>query len=712
MSAALSLAAVGWVAEEPSGNRLRWSLPESAADAGRHIVPDTIVVERAPLDLKHDERAIKLFGPAALAAPGMWEQHGDVSLSGLIPVLEQFGRPVQAVRFLYSGMPALVHAFEGEHCVATQVLADGQWALLQAAAIDTLAITTQWCELQMLSTLDLYAPPPLPFEVIAEIDLEANGTAPFADAATRYPATPQLDDAKWGELQKLWAAAVAEPLGAESAEGAPSAWQELQVVLGARWEHAVLCGLGFVDGPDHAAPALDHWRSLLTAPRDLAYRVRDADGRLEPSNVICVPGAPAPELPVAPAPTIEQGAVRLGESGAMRASWEVAWGGLGPGSVGAEVVETVAVGGGSTTEAYAGRGRRPNAPPGTGFVHRDERVASHQVVVSASVRAQDGFDRIGPPGPASPPTPLAIDHHPQPPPLRGATTDGTTATLTQPPPVDWAPDALVAAAGGTVRFLRRVGDPARFSAPVLEVLPAGGLLAVKLEGAAPPDPSAFAGGRITIGALRGAVSLLAWPVAMVDVSHGDGPVAAAIPGATAEVSQSPADPALFVPVHELPASGLPEEIVFADPLPPPVTTQLLEYRAQIAFAGLLGPLGPAVQALRLPPTPEVPPPFAITTLGVDFYHRTVVQLELTNPSAEMLEVWWAEGSPPAADFSRRAVPGDAGVRHADGGRTLFDTLSLPIPSKVDRTVTIGVQAVNAADGRSDFATVTHTLPAA
>jgi hypothetical protein len=42
---------------------------------------------------------------------------------------------------------------------------------------------------------------------------------------------------------------------------------------------------------------------------------------------------------------------------------------------------------------------------------------------------------------------------------------------------------------------------------------------------------------------------------------------------------------------------------------------------------------------------------------------------------------------------------------------VFDTLSLPVPKKVDRTVTIGVQAVNAADGRGEFMTVTHTLPA-
>ena len=73
------------------------------------------------------------------------------------------------------------------------------------------------------------------------------------------------------------------------------------------------------------------------------------------------------------------------------------------------------------------------------------------------------------------------------------------------------------------------------------------------------------------------------------------------------------------------------------------------------------------------------------------------------------KVWWADGNVPLADFPRRAVPGDAGLRYADGGHVLFDTLSLPVPNKVDRIVTIGIQAANAADGRGDFVTVVHTI---
>lgn len=711
MSAALSLAAVGWVDTHPAGNRLRWSWPEDAADAGKHILPAKIVVERAPLDVRYDPRAMSVFGPASTVPPSMWKQLGDVTLTGFMPVSQSLGGSVQAVRFFYKGFPALVQAFDGQHCVVTRPVIDGQLVVLHAPAMDLLTVTAPFCELRMLATLDLYAPPPLKFKVIAELHLAETATASFADASTRYPSASTIDGAKWQELQALWQAAWNEAPGAVGPEGAPNAWQELQIVLGARWEHAVLCGLGFVDGPDNDQPALDHWSQLLAAPQASAYRVRDPAGKLAHSNVVCLPGGLAPDLAAVPAPKVENGGVRLGKSGSIHAAWDFAWTSPDPEIVGVEIDETMLVGGAPSTQRFDGRGRRPADPPGAGFVHREEQVQAHDVAVAARVRAQDGFDRVGPWGPQSPLTALPIDHHPQPPPLRSATNDGATALLGQAPPADWEPDALVAAAAGTIRVHRRVGARARFTAPVLQVIPTNDVLAVKLDGPAPANPPAFVGGQATIGALRGTVSLLSWPVAIVAAPHGDGPVAAVPPGAVAELLQSPTDPALFVQVHEEPAAGLPATISFSDPLPPPVAAELVEYRAQVAFAGLTGPLGAPVQAFRLPATPEVPPPFTVTALGVDFYHRTLVQLELTTPSGDLLEVWWADGAVPIAEFGHRAVPGDAGVRPAEGGRMLFDTLSLPVPKKVDRTVTIGVQAVNAADGRGEFKTVTHTLPA-
>ena len=711
MSDALSLAGVGWVPEHPEGNRLRWSWPETAVDGDVHLLPEKLLVERAPLDVDFDQRSARVFGPAANAPPYLWKQWGDVHLSGFMPVSRSFGPSVQAVRFLYQGMPALVYAFNDTSCVATQPVSSGHWAVVQAAAIDLIAITTPFCTLQMLSTLDLYSPPPLPFEVIAEINVGATAGASFGDASTRYPAGPTLNNDKWLEFRNLWNVAWAEVPGAAGADGAPNAWQELQIVLAARWEHAVFAGLGFVDGPDNGAPALDAWGDLLAAPSGCAYRVRDPEGRLDPSNIVCIPGAPALALPMLPKPSLGERTVRLGASGAIHASWNVGWTSPTPGIVGTQVQETLDVGGSISTEVYDARGRRPSDPPGAGSVYREEIVASHEVWVSAAVRAQDGFDRLGPLGPATALLPLALDHHPQPPPLRSATNDGTTAILNQSPPAGWAPDAIVASAGGKIRIHRRIANPERFERSVVQAVPAGEHIAVKLDGAAPADPSAFNGGQITIDTFKGTIVSLGWPVALVSSPSGAGTTAAVVLGATAVISQAPTHPALFTQVHERAAAGLPAAITFVDPLPAASTAQIAEYRAQLAFAGITGPFGAPVQAFRLPATPPVPPPFTVTTLGIDFYHRTVVQLDLTNPTTDRVEIWWADGNVPPADFPHQSVPGDAGTQLAEGGRTLFDTLSLPIPKMVDRTVTIGVQAVNAADGRSGFATVTHTLTA-
>lgn len=722
----LSLAAIGWVdaPDQPVGNRLRWSWPEDAVQGGQHILPEEIIVERAPVDFTVDSDTVAILGLPAAAPPEAWKDLGDVHHTGFMPGVLSLGGPVQAVQFVYNdhlpGASTLIQAFAGERCILTRLVDDNEPVMLQAAAIDRLIVMSPSFTLKAISTLDLYAPTSLTFAEIARINLGATA-ATYTQAKTRYPATPTLGETEWNELRdQLWGQAWAEapgvvgPTGGSNAfQGGPNAFQALQIVLAARWEHAVFCGFGFVDGPDHVQPALDTWTGLLNdLPTGVvAYRVRAPDSNLAPSNVVYVPGAPAPPLVALDPPTIESGAVRLGTLDAIVASWDIAWIGSEPGIVGAHVEEALTVGATTTKAAYDGRGRRDTDPPGSGFLHREQDVGSHHVTVSARLRAQDGFDRIGPPSSWSLPVVLPIDHHPQPPPLRSATNDGSTTILTQSPPAGWNPDTIVAAANGLVRIYRRTADAVRFSAPVLTAVPDGTQLVVTLGGAPPPKPGAFTGGGITIGPVRGTLVEVAWPMVVVEVPYGDGPIPAVPSGATAELTQSPTHPDLFTPVYDEWAKALPTKISFSDPMKSPGTALLIEYRARLVFAGHLGPFGPAVQALRLPAKPKVPPPFKVSTLGVDHYDRTIVQIELTPPSTGLFEVWWADGSLLLPEFSVKAVPGEAGVREAEGGKILFDTLSLPVPGKMARTVTIGVQAVNAADGRSAFMTVVHTLSA-
>ncbi len=722
---ALTLAALGWVeagwtkigwgTDHPRGNRLRWSWPEDID--GKHVLPKALVIERAPLDATIDPAVIASLGPAAAVIDDAWDQLGDRPLFGFMPGVVTFVAPVQAVAFTYEptmpGDEALLQAFAGADCVVTQWLHDGDPVVLQAAAIDRITVMSPACMLRALATLDLYKQTSLPFEAIATIEVGKTAGASYAQVSSRYPATPTMTSTQWDELRDLWGTAWGEAPGAVGQDGGPTAWHALQIVLATRWEHAVLCGLGFVDGPDNGQPSIDSWSDLLKSPPAtvVAYRVIDPGGKLDPSNVVYLPGGEAVALAgLANAPSID-GTVRLGSSGAIRAWWDLSWASSDPAVVGVEIEETLTVDGSPSTMGYLGRGRRDTDPPGAGFIPREEDVQSADVDVSARARPQDGFDRLGPWSSWSPAVTLALDHHPQPPPLRSATNDGTTTILEQSLG-DWAPDAIVADAKGEVLIWRRTDDPARFSAPVLEAIPDGGVLALTLGVSAPSDPGAFIGGQASVGTTHGTVFAISWPLVVLDVQHGDGPIPTVAPGSTVELSQSPSDTSLYTQVHHESTKGLKPSIQFADATGTPQTAQLIEYRAQLTFAGQFGPMGPAVQALRLPPTPPVPPPFKVATLGVDFYHRTVVQLDLTKPSGDLLEVWWTVGDLTGDAFVRASVPGEAGPRFAENGKILFDILSLPVPNKVPRTVTIGVQSVNAADGRSSFKALVVTLPAA
>ena len=715
----LTLAGVGWVPEPPASNRLLFYWPTEAAAGAGHLEPEVLVLERAPL--KESRSAARLAGasgapgPVGAIAPQMWVNRGDVPLIGLTPIVFPLGGAVQAVRFVYAGQSTMIVALADGAVTEVRSVSDGEWVWLSGAAIDTLILLTGSCTLGLLATADLYAPPPLPWHTIAEIDVAATGGASFADAATRYPAAPTMDATEWADLLGLWGQAWAEAPGAPGIDGGPNAWQALQLVLSARWEHSVLCGLGFADGSGRAAAALDRVDvpALLAGPEPVAYRVSDAAGRLKPSNVICIPGFDAPD-PVAPdVPSISAGAVRIGVSGVIRASWDLAWHSHDPSTTGVEVRETVQASGSAPQPAdYQARGHRPEDPPGSGTVHREVVVDSAIVTVAAQARSLDGFDRASTWSGSTGPQSLPIDHHPQAPGFQRATNDGITATLTQPPDAaPWAPDAIVAGTGGRVQILRRVASPRTLAISVSQVIKLpGGAFGLKTTDGAPPDPAAFVGGPVSIGAARGTVTAVSWPLVVVELPYAaSGPVPSIVAPATATLTQAITDPALWQQITDRAAAGLPGVIAFPDPLPATGSAQLLDYRARVSFAGQLGPMGPAVQALRLPDTPVQPPPFTVTTLGVDFYQRTLVQLALTARRSDRLAVWWADGPVADADFARAATPGDVAPRRAEDDTILWDTLSLPIPRMVDRVVTIGVQGVNDADGRGPFSTVQYTL---
>lgn len=705
---ALALAGCGWVPADPAGHRLRWQLP-AAVDS-----PGTLVLERAPLryDALDVPRDVDL--PAGLAAvpAAFWEQRGDVVPQGaLFPLSVDLGGSYQAVRFDYTGTPGLVIALYGGQVVDHKAALDGHPLWLHGTAIDRLVVLAPQCVLESFAVLDLNHPPDLDWERIASFDVEGNHGHDHASVAGRHPGPATVDASQWDELRELWQLAMSEPLGTPGANGGPNAREALNLMLGVRWEHAVLCGLGFADGPQTAGGAVDRVDGpLLAQAEHVAYRVVSDDGRFDPSNVVCLPGADALPLPPPGAPSLHDDAVRLMASGTIRAMWRMRWTATAD-TIAAEVDEQLHVGGTTHRRDYESYGREDDQPVGSGASYREQDVEAAQVALTLRLRGRDGFDRASPWGDPSGPHTLPIDHAPQAPLFAAADHDGTTARLRQPTGVAWQPDALVDSLAGRVRIVRRVAQPRTATIDVQQVLKGvdGGVV-LQATGAAPPDVTELVGGRVAIDGATGTLEFVVWPALYVALPTAAGGATAAVTApAKAKLTQSPTHGALFTQVHEVAAAGFPGELVFTDPLPSPSALEIVEYRAKVAFASLEGPLGGAVQALRLPATPVTPPPFTVTRLGVDFYERTLVQIELLQTTGDRLEVWWAKGHLDVAAFAQRAVPGDAGTRHAESGRLLWDTLSLPVPRQVAREVTFGVQGVNGADGRGPFVLVHETL---
>lgn len=132
-------------------------------------------------------------------------------------------------------------------------------------------------------------------------------------------------------------------------------------------------------------------------------------------------------------------------------------------------------------------------------------------------------------------------------------------------------------------------------------------------------------------------------------------------------------------------------------------------RMQTEEAGVLR------RALYLPEPPTIGPPFTADLLGLDFFNRSVLKVELTASSSGSYSLWWADGWPAdwpdGTTFNDNATPGEYGAQTPQYGRIIYEVLALPVARKTDRRVTIGVQRENAVGSRSEFRTVPVTLPA-
>jgi hypothetical protein len=724
------LSSLGWVPDVPEGNRLRWLYPTmNTGKKGMYVgLPESILVERAPLH--EDVKPQSYFSSAStMTVPSWWDDHGTVNLSGFLPLVHKFSSPVQAVSFTYRGPKTKLLALDsGSRMVAArQNVNDGDPICLQASAIDTLLfLTYPSVELQNFRTLDLFKDRGLQWETIAVIKVRDAFGAQYQEVVSRYGTSTSLTKEQWNDIvEQVWTAQHSSPNSLPKDD--PSPWKTFELAVGIRWEYAVICGCGFFDGPHSVDSVLDsiNVEKLLgnVPPHAYAYRVREPIRGGKHSNIVFCPGwVVSPLLPPS-TPVYVDPQVKLHGNNTFEATYGLKWNQHDPLAIGVEFEEQIS---GSPSiphstpcnEVFENRGRSVGLSPFEEKIARSVEVPFFDVDLMCRCRAIDGWDRVSLPSAWAGPTSLVLIHQPPPPPLESAFhSSGQTKILRSVGdsvlPV-WRPDVVVEKSLAKVFIYRRILGLNQRIQTVNVTSPAlvEGDLYKTIMTTAVIAPNEFVGGYLVKGGFKTKIVDISGTEVFFRVPNVGGGTLILFGAGNVKLHQNPKHENLWTKVAEFPVNGLSTELDFSDSVPGPVDeADMLSYYARLSFSGQLGPPGNIVSAVRIPPVPAVSPPFTVELLGLDFYMRTMVKIHLTNPSGGLFTVWWADGAYDEDSFSSQAVPGEYKAQQAEDGLFLYDVLSLPIPNKTNRTVTIGVQRVNASGGQSNFCTVQIVLPA-
>ena len=732
------LAAIGWISDSPIGNRLRWTIdPKEIRHGQFRGLPDVVTLQRAPLE----GSIANTIGGDTNTFPvpiSWWEDLGDMHLSGMFPCHVTLPEPVQALRFDYAGSDAFYRAWNGSGAERTlveeRVLSNGESVLLESTFITDLEFFTNAVNLQHVSVLNLFVnhAAGLHFDTIARLAPNATRGMSLEGAYQRYGGTPTLDHDEWTEFQEVALAdALASSPGDQSQESPqPTAWEEVELLLSARWEYAVVCGFGFLDGPD-AGPGTssDQIRDILLSAIGTVTHVYRAtatfaDGSTDHSNLIVIPPFPVFPLPVPTNLGYTNPEVRLYGDESYIVTDSLHWQVGSHRIIGAELVEEVASSPilDSAPEVIPLTFRSPNPAavfPEMSMVRRFN-VPFYDVPLRFRARSVDGWDRTSAFSPWSPQVVPTFIHNPVGPPLREARFDGATITLRAQTDhqkfTDWSPDHAVAhTPGSQLEILRRMTEPdsveVNFAAPSfyqndlntpvrLYTVPVPPLL----------DPGKFVGGFLSSGVFRAEILRIEngqFVFEPISDSTSGTDLFEAGPG---RLQQAPNHPDLFTFVTQFPAVGLPERLEFPDVIAPATETTRTEYYAvRVRMGAIRGAVGNTAQAIVVPDIPEAPPPFAVEYLGVDFYDRTLVRISfLDNVMAGKYRLFCAEGNHDEESFNSSAMAGDFGAQELQDNHYIYELFSLPIPKTMEAPFTFGAQRETSGAYRSGF-TLVHTV---
>jgi hypothetical protein len=737
------LSGLGWIAAQPAGNRLRWTIdPEEITPGGRFRgLPDVVTLERAPLKAPvKDVPTVPVPVPLPFPVPPSWWQVlGNLPVGGAFPARLVLPGPVQALRCVYAGPSAFlrVRGRSGSErpLLEERPIHNGDPIAVDASFIEEVEIFGPAATLQQVTVLDLFADHAagLPFEVIARVSPRGTMTMSFEAAYQRYGAAPTLDLDEWMELQtvSMPSADASAPGGATSE---PSPWQEVQLLLAARWEYAVVYGLGFLDGPGAGpgAPGDQISSSKLlsgmgSVPHVYRATAEYADGSVERSNLIVIPASPAAALPIPTNLGYTRPEVRLYGEDTYTVTSTLGWSAGSRHAIGAAIEEEVGASPilGSAPEVipFTFRSPAPAAVFPVATVPRRFDVRFHDVPLRFRARSIDGWDRSSGWSPWSAAVQPVFVHNPAGPPLQEARFDGAQITLRAQTAhlsfTEWSPDHAVAhTPGSRLEVLRRVEEPdhatVQLEAPAFHAEALDRQVRLYSVPVPPlPDPGKYVGGSLAAGTFR--TEILRMELgryifeSAADSMHGS----AWFEAGPATLQQATNHPDLFVPVTDFSATSLPHVLELPDALAPAIERARVEhYAVRVRIGALAGAIGNTVQSLVIPEPPRAPPPFSIELLGVDFYDRTLVRVSFVQPlTGGTYTLFWAAGSLDEDSFDKAAIAGDLGSQEPQGGHHLYELFSLPIPRTQGAPVTFGAQRETGGAYRSSF-TLVHAVVSA
>ncbi|HEU0142342.1 MAG TPA: hypothetical protein VFQ79_21655 [Bryobacteraceae bacterium] len=730
------LAGIGWVAEELTGNRFRWTIdPEQVVEGRFRGLPDQVVLQRAPLAVSFGD-TLFADSPVFPVPLSWWQNLGNIQSSGIFPARVTLPQQVQAVRFTYAGPDAFFRAWEspgfGRTLVAERSVSNGEVVLLEASLIQELEFFTGAVQLQNVSILNLFADHAagLNFESVARVSPRATMGMPLATAYQRYGGTATIDEENWAEFQEVLIpqAVASAPDSAFPLWSTP--WQQVQLLLGARWEYAVVYGFGFLDGPD-AGPGTSAdqiGENLLQEMGSTGHVYRAfalfADGTAETSNLIVIPAFPAMPLPVPTNLGYANPEVRLYGEQTYTVTSSLQWHATSRRVIGVDIEEEVGPSPilDSATEviAFTYRSSDPSAVFPAGTMARRFDVPFYDIPLRFRARSVDGWDRVSAFSPWSLPVVPAFIHNPQAPPLQDARFDGAQIALRAQTEhlsfTEWLPDhAVMHTPGSRLQVLRRVSPPENATVTLAEpsvyqdaLNQQARLYSVPVPPI--PDPGRFLGGYLTSGRFRAEILRHENGRYIFEPVSGSTYGTPMFEGGQATLQQSPNHPDLFTPVADFPVADLPHVLEFPDALAPAgEIVRIEEYGARVRFGAIRGAIGNVVQALVIPGIPEAPPPFSVEFLGVDFYDRTLVRAAfLQEITTGKYSLFWAEGNHDEESFDKAAVAGDYGAQRPQDDHHIYELFSLPVPRNQEAPVTFGAQRETDGAYKSGF-TLVHTV---